>query len=566
MTSEDIYSFGPRYNNGDTLFRLFAPQRRDVVLEIEGRDPVSMNVAADGFLAIHAAASPGTRYRFRVDGTAVPDPASRRQSGGVHGWSVLERPHSHAWRANDWRGRDWEETVFYEIHAGLAGGFKGTADRLEFLRDTGFTAIELMPIAAFPGDRNWGYDGVLPFAPHEAYGSPDELKALVDRAHELGLSIYLDVVYNHFGPDGNYLSLYAPEFFRRDIHTPWGAAVDFRQESVRRFFIENARYWIDEFRFDGLRLDAVHAITPSDWLTDLAREVKSAAKDRKIHLVVENDRNEATLLRQGFDAQWNDDFHHATHVLLTAESHGYYADFADEPAGRLARTLAEGFAYQGEYSENQKRARGTLSSDLPSTAFVCFLQNHDQIGNRALGERLSALVHPRALEAAVALLLLAPSIPLVFMGEEIGSETPFLYFTDHGPGLAKAVREGRAREFSFSANDLPDPNGVSSFERSRPKNGGQSEHWTSLYRALLKRREDTIVPRLRGTSSIYAKAISATAVMAGWRMGDGSRLTIACNLGEAAVDCRMPLETPIWGEKKQATLSGRSTVAWLVEA
>jgi len=339
------------------------------------------------------------------------------------------------------------------------------------LRDLGFTAIELMPVAAFPGTRNWGYDGVLPFAPAEAYGTPDELKALIDRAHELGLMMMLDVVYNHFGPDGNYLSAYAPEFFRDEVHTPWGAAIDFRCHAVRRFFIENALYWIREFRFDGLRLDAVHAIEPKDFLVDLAREVRASTPGRHTHLVLENDANDAELLRDGFDGQWNDDFHHTVHVLLTGEGFGYYRDHVHDPAKRLARVLAEGFDYQGQTSQHRARARGSRSCDLSPASFVSFLQNHDQVGNRAGGERLIDLADEDALRAAIALLLLAPQIPLVFMGEEIGTRAPFLFFTDHGPRLAQAVREGRAREFAFETHkEMPDPNAIETFLASQPEN------------------------------------------------------------------------------------------------
>src|SRR5262249_34307849 len=347
----------------------------------------------------------------------------------------------------------------------------------------------------FPGRRNWGYDGVLPFAPAAAYGTPDDLKALVDAAHGYGLVMFLDVVYNHFGPDGNYLAAYAPQFFRNDISTPWGPAIDFRQPEVRRFFIENALYWLMEFRFDGLRFDAVHAISEPDWLDEMAAQVRATVeRGRHARLGLAHAGNAASPLAGDFDAQWNDDGHHALHVLLTGEHDGYYADYADGPASRLARVLAEGFAYQGEPSRHRGgKPRGTPSGHLPPTAFVLFLQNHDQIGNRALGERLTALADPAALEAAIALLLLCPQIPLLFMGEEVASPSPFLFFTDHNEELAAAVRAGRRREFasftSFLARRgsvLPDPNAIETFERSIPKpdpeRGNARE---KLYRELL---------------------------------------------------------------------------------
>lgn len=558
------YTFGAQRKDDSVLFRLFAPSEPKVALEVEGHAKIPMRPVGDGFLEGRASnVSAGTRYRFVVNGRPVPDPASRRQSGGVHGWSVLTDDGSYSWHDQNWRGRPWEETVLYEMHIGLAGGFERAAADLEHLRDIGLTALELMPIAAFPGTRNWGYDGVLPYAPSEAYGTPDELKALIDRAHGLGISVFLDVVYNHFGPDGNYLSLTAPEFFREDVHTPWGAAIDFRREPVRRFFIENALYWLTEFRFDGLRLDAVHAITPSDWLKDLTHEVRAGVPpDRHVHLIVEDDHNDPTLLRSAFDAQWNDDLHHVLHVLLTGERHGYYADFVDAPAERLARALAEGFVYQGEFSKAQSRPRGARSSDLPPTAFVSFLQNHDQIGNRAHGERLTVLADEQALKAAVALLLLAPQIPLVFMGEEIGSQTPFLYFTDHGPRLAQAVREGRAREFAFTTNELADPNSPETFEHSRPKPGAARETWLTFYRDLLRLRHEEIGRGLEGARSLSAKAVGPAAVVASWRMSDGMRLTIACNLGEHDIICGLPSSKPIWG-MQQEDLPARRTIAWL---
>jgi malto-oligosyltrehalose trehalohydrolase len=361
--------------------------------------------------------------------------------------------------------------------------------------------------------------------------------------------IFLDVVYNHFGPDGNYLHLYAPQMFRDDVTTPWGPALDFRCEEVRRFFTDNMLYWLIEYRFDGLRLDAVHAIPDREWLETMAAEVRRTIEPaRAIHLVLENDANTASYLAHGFDAQWNDDGHHALHVLLTGEEDGYYADYADAPAARLARCLKAGFIYQGEPSSYRNgKPRGTDSTHLPPTSFVLFLQNHDQIGNRAFGERLTALVRREALEAAIALQLLCPQIPLIFMGEECASMSQFLFFTDHNPDLAQAVREGRRREFAHFAKfsdpqllaQIPDPNALETFERSRPAmhpvDAGRREE---LYRQLLTLRRAEIVTRLDGARALDAHAVGAAAVLARWRMGDGSTLVLASNLG--AQPARIP--------------------------
>ena len=560
--------FGPLTKRDSCVFRLFAPAAREVILEIDGRPDEAMTHAGDGWHAREIAALPGTRYAFRVDGTRIPDPASRRQEGGVHGFSVVT-DERYRWSTKAWKGRPFEETVFYETHAGLEGGYRKLAARLPALRDLGVTAIELMPVAAFPGARNWGYDGVLAFAPAESYGTPDDLKALVDRAHALGLMMVLDVVYNHFGPDGNYLHLTAPGFFRDDRTTPWGDAIDFRNDMVRRFFIENALYWTQDFRFDGLRLDAVHAIADKRFLLALSQEVRAAAAGRHIHLVLENDDNDASLLESAFSAQWNDDFHHAMHVLLTGETQGYYADHADKPAERLARVLAGGFDYQGAFSEHRKTNRGSPAGALPPTAFVSFLQNHDQTGNRGKGDRLTQLASEENLKAALALLLLSPQIPLLFMGEEVGSRAPFHYFTDHGPELARAVREGRAREFPGEA--MSDPNAEETFQSSDPfRCAPDGERWRAFTRELLALRARTIVPRLKGARALGANAMGDRSVIARWRLGDGSRLTIAANFGDgplalSSLDAGEPSHL-IYGALAADGLPLSSTAAWLAPA
>lgn len=534
-----------------TRFRLWAPESDEVLLEIEGRPPAPMRRDSAGWHMGEAPVGAGARYRFRVaSDLLVPDPASRWQHGDVHDASIVVDPQAYAWQHPGWRGRPWHEAVIYELHVGCMGGFDAVRAALPRLRDLGVTAVELMPIGAFPGRRNWGYDGVLPYAPDTAYGSPEALKALVDAAHGLGLMMLLDVVYNHFGPDGAYLHAYATPFFDEGIHTPWGTAIDFTRPEVRSYFEDNALLWLNEYRFDGLRLDAVHAIAEADWLDALAARIRREIPDRHTHLVLENERNAARHLKPGgeFDAQWNDDGHNVLHPLLTGEREGYYADFASDGAEKLATVLREGFLFQGQRSAHLGAPRGEPSAHLPPTAFVLFLQNHDQVGNRAFGERLDRLADPLALEAAVALLLLSPQIPLLFMGEEWGATAPFLFFTDHNAELAPLVREGRRREFAhFTAfrdeavrARIPDPNAEATFvdsvpdasEAHRPPHAAR----LALYRTLLALRHRAIIPRLPGAQAIEAHAIGEAAVLARWQLGDGAGLTIACNLGAQPIE------------------------------
>ncbi|MGQ4879728.1 malto-oligosyltrehalose trehalohydrolase [Billgrantia sp. LNSP4103-1] len=546
------YTFGAQVIGPDwTRFAIWAPSASRVDLEVEGLAPVTMTHGGEGRFVGEASCDHGARYRYRVfiddatTGLAIPDPASRAQAGGIEGWSLVIDPCRHAWRHADWQGRPWRETVLYEVHLGTLGGLAAARRHLPYLVDLGVTAVELMPVAAFPGARNWGYDGVLPYAVDEAYGDPNALKAFIDEAHGLGLMVFLDVVYNHFGPDGNYLGHYAGAFFRDDRQTPWGPAIDFRQPMVRRFFIENALMWLGDYRLDGLRFDAVHAISERDFLVELAETIRNHLDaQRHVHLVLENEHNDAELIGPGrFTAQWNDDWHNVMHVLLTGESEGYYADFAEASTQKLARCLGEGFIFQGE-ATRQGTSRGTPSAHLPPTAFVAFLQNHDQIGNRALGERLSRLTDPEALAAARLALLLSPMVPLMFMGEEWASERPFLFFTDHRAELAEAVREGRRSEFAaFSAFQdpasraaIPDPNDVTTFEASRPdfeaRDAAPHADWLAEVRRLLAIRHAEIVPRLDGARALGADVLAEGAVVARWQMNDDTQLVIAMNLSE----------------------------------
>ncbi len=541
-----------------TRFRLWAPDQRTVNLDLKDHSPLTMDPAEDGWFEVEAPVGRGTRYRFRLsDTSAVPDPASRCQDGGVHGWSIVVDPDFYAWRTRNWLGRPWEEAIIQELHVGTLGGFSGVTDKLAGLADLGITAVELMPVGAFSGSRNWGYDGVLPYAPAESYGTPDELKTLIDRAHELGLMVLLDVVYNHFGPDGNCLGAYAGAFFHPEVDTPWGGAVAVDKPAVHRFFVDNALMWLEEYRIDGLRFDAVHAIDNDGFLDMMAREIRQRIdSDRHIHLILENERNDVDRLAPGlYDAQWNDDFHNVLHVLLTGETTAYYADFAEAPTQRLARCLSEGFVYQGEGSTNHGgRPRGKSSAHLSPTAFVSFLQNHDQIGNRALGERLTLLAPPDKLRAATVLLLLAPQIPLLFMGDENGSTTPFLFFTDFHDDLADAVREGRRREFAgFPAfadaearEHIPDPNAPGTFAASRAEPGSDADQWRNLYKRLIALRHEMIIPRLKNTHADGAQLLGDGAVVARWRMGDGALMSIAINLGDKAATFPIHPSPPVF--------------------
>ncbi|WP_213938855.1 malto-oligosyltrehalose trehalohydrolase [Pseudomonas sp. dw_612] len=529
-----------------TRFALWAPDALNVSLELDDGQSLPLLPQADGWFVIKTRCPAGTRYRYNIDGELeVPDPASRAQAGDLDRHSVVVDPLAYHWQHNDWQGRPWNEAVIYELHVGALGGFSEVEQHLARLVELGITAIELMPLAQFPGERNWGYDGVLPYAPHASYGSPDQLKHLIDTAHGHGLAVILDVVYNHFGPDGNYLHRYAKGFFREDKHTPWGAAIDFRRREVRDFFIENALMWLLEYRFDGLRLDAVHAIEDPDFLQELAQRVRRhTAPGRHVWLNVENEHNQASLLEQGFDAQWNDDGHNALHVLLTGETDAYYADYAENPTEQLARCLSEGFVFQGHLNRHGE-SRGEPSGHLPPSAFVLFLQNHDQIGNRAFGERLHQLAPTDALKAATALLLLSPMIPLMFMGDEFAAEQPFLFFTSHHGELAELVREGRRNEFAaFSAfkdphkrEKIPDPNAPQTFEASQPKPAGDpAQHaMHDLYRQLLQLRHQHIIPHLPGARALGAEVLGEGAVSASWRLGNGNLLRIDLNLSDAPV-------------------------------
>jgi malto-oligosyltrehalose trehalohydrolase len=569
--------------DGGVRFGLWAPSQEAVALALEDEGRVlPMERLEDGFFGLTTgAARAGTRYRYQLgDGSRVPDPASRYQPDDVHGPSVVVDPRAYAWRHTAWRGRPWHEAVLYELHVGAftdEGTFDGVRRKLDHLAEVGVTAVELMPISDFSGTRNWGYDGVRPFAPDAAYGGPDELKRLIDEAHGRGLMMFLDVVYNHFGPDGNYLHQYAESFFEPEEHTPWGAAVNYKVRAVRDFAIHNVLYWLEEFRFDGLRFDAVDRIIDrgeEHILQEIAATVRrTIPAERHVHLVLENDKNQARLLERDeggrsiyYDAQWNDDIHHVYHHLLTREAGGYYADYAVGAHERLGRALSSGFVYQGDVSHyRHDEVRGEPSAHLPPTAFVGFIQNHDQVGNRAFGERIADLAEHDAVKALQAVLLLAPQIPLLFMGEEWGATQPFCFFTDFHDELADAVREGRRREFKrfpeFASEaaraHIPDPNAFSTFAASRLDWAGpqQPDHgsWLDLVRRLLRIRREAIVPHLHGIGGNAAQAtmLSDSALRVRWILGDGSALELVANLVDQTSEVRV--ENQIGGDVLFAT-------------
>jgi maltooligosyltrehalose trehalohydrolase len=567
---------------GGARFRLWAPSSPRVELELEmlrgqgagARLRFAMRACEGGWHETDIAdAQAGSRYRFIVQipgaqALAVPDPASRSNPQGVHGPSAIVDP-EFAWRNPDWGGLSWPEAVLYELHMGTftrEGTFAAACRRLEDLKDLGITALQLMPVAAFPGERSWGYDGVLQFAPAACYGSPGDLKGFVDAAHSLGMMVLLDVVYNHFGPEGNYLHVYCPEFFNSSQKTPWGPAINFDGEhsrTVRDFFLHNALYWIEEYRFDGLRLDAVHAMrdqSSPDIVSEIARALRAGpGRTRQVHLVLENNANQVGYLERDAagrplhaTAQWDDDVHHSLHVLVSGESDGYYADYAAQPLQRLGRSLAEGFAYQGEYSVFRDKLRGEPSGRLPPAAFVGFLQNHDMIGNRACGDRITSFADERLLPAAYASLLLSPQVPMLFMGEEFAASTPFLFFCDFGPELAFSVSNGRRREFKrFAAfadeaavERIPDPNAESTFltsklrwhERELPPHRARLD----FIRELLALRQRHLAPHLAAMTRGGCFEIVNDVLRAEWRLPNDALWTLIAHFGTHAAYATAP--------------------------
>ena len=564
--------FGARLTADGASFRLWAPAAQRVDLLLEKSFPLQRS-RAGWFRADIAGVKAGARYKFRIDDEIdVPDPASAFQPDDVFGPSEVIDHAGFPWRASDWRGRPWQEVVLIETHVGTftrEGSYRAMIDKLDHLAASGITALELMPLSDFAGSRGWGYDGVLWYAPDSAYGRPDDLKTLIDEAHLRGLMVFLDVVYNHFGPEGNYLGRYAPTFFT-DAQTPWGSVIDYRLPQVRAFAIENALNWLDEYRFDGLRFDAVNNIfEPGDvpLLHDLSLAVGNLAAEtgRHIHLVLENGDNIASLLdptqeppRGKYRGQWNDDYHHAWHVLLTGEAQGYYGDYQRSPRRDLARALGSGFVYQGEAAAFWGgKPRGEPSGTLPPSAFVNFLQNHDQIGNRAFGDRLESIADPKAIEAALAITLLAPITPMLFMGEEWGSKVPFPFFCDFHGNLADAVRKGRRKEYDWAyakfGDEVPDPLDAATFQSAvldwDARNQPAGKRRLALVRELLAIRQREITPRLAGAAFGDAQTADNGLLTASWRIGDGAMLRLTANLSvnEMVRTSTQTTGTPMWG-------------------
>jgi maltooligosyltrehalose trehalohydrolase len=577
--------FGPQLTKHGTRFRLWAPaaKRVDVMLE----QPHAMARGGDGwFTAELAGVRAGARYKFRIDDEIdVPDPGSDFQPDDVFGPSEVIDHTNFAWRAHDWRGRPWQDAVIVEAHVGAftpKGSYLAMVDHLDHLVETGITALELLPLADFAGSRNWGYDGVQWYAPDSAYGRPEDLKTLIDEAHLRGLMVMLDVVYNHFGPEGNYLGRYAPTFFT-EAHTPWGSAIDYRVPQVRAFAIENALHWLSDYRFDGLRLDAVNSIVEPGGLSllhDLSAAVGELAKgtNRQLHLVLENGDNRASILDPAQDppqgkyrAQWNDDYHHAWRVLMTGEKQGYYGDYQRAPLQDIARSLSSGFVYQGEMSAFRGGARGEPSGALSPMAFINFLGNHDQIGNRPLGDRLESVARSDAIEAAMAVMLLAPGIPMLFMGQEWGSKTPFPFFCDFKGGLADAVRQGRRSEYEWAyaeyGGEVPDPLELWTFQSAvldwdEPRQAAPQKR-LKLVRDLLEIRRKEIVPRMAGAAFGQAHPTPDSLLTADWRMGDGTTLALLANPSDRDISHATPPSkgTLIWGSELNGRVP-RWSVVW----
>jgi maltooligosyltrehalose trehalohydrolase len=575
--------------NGGVRFRLWAPGAASVTLFLDGGQAVlPMEKASGGWhQLLTAAAKACSLYQYALpNGMLVPDPVSRFQPEDVHGPSEVIDPASYDWTV-EWSGREWDDVVLYELHIGAftnKGTFRSAIGKLDHLVRLGVTAIELMPVADFPGRRNWGYDGVLPYAPDSSYGRPDDFKALIEAAHARGIAVLLDAVYNHFGPDGNYLPAYAPAFFSDRRHTPWGAAINYDgpdSESVREFAIHNALYWIEEFNLDGLRFDAAHAIvdeSPKHVLDEIAERAR-AQVDRPIHLLLENEENDARrIVRLGgapkhCTAQWNDDLHHVLHVAATHERTGYYADYEGR-TDLLATALAEGFAFQGEIMPCRGSPRGERSALLPPDAFVAFIQNHDHIGNRAFGERLGMIAPDDVMRALSAVYLLLPQIPMIFMGEEWDAQQPFPFFCDFDGDLAKEVRQGRCQEFAHfpefadpkQRERIPDPLAEGTFNSAKLDWDRVDDSHLARYQALLTVRRREIAPLLKhiargGDGVVHGDG----AVRVRWRVGLDKTLELSANLSEVRVEFPPAQGRRLWSEGDTEPQLGPWSVCWTVE-
>ena len=537
MTTRQEPSYGATLNGDVAEFRVWAPFQRKITLRLTRgaiTEDIAMESDGEDFIAV-APASAGDRYCYVLDdGTAVADPISRLLREGVHGPTEIVDPEAFQWsdRGEHWRGLDLRDYVIYELHVGTftpEGTFDGAVRKLDYLKQLGITVIEIMPVAAFPGSRGWGYDGVSPYAVQASYGGPDGLKRLVDAAHRIGLAVILDVVYNHLGPEGNYLPKFGP-YFTSHHKTPWGDAVNYDSEGcehVRQYVVDNALYWIREYRLDGLRLDAVQTIkddSPQHIVAEVHARVQEVARqlNRQVCVIAETDENDSRYVKPasrggyGLDAVWSDDFHHAIHAFFAGERQGYYQDFADPQ--QIARALREGYVFQGDYFRFWSAPRGTSAKDVALPANVICIQNHDQVGNRAKGERLTALIPRGARKVVAALLLLAPHTPLLFMGQEYDETAPFQFFADfQDPALKKAVSEGRRSEFKdFDFNDVPDPEDPQTFGRSRLTWADAAENREMLewYRQLLQLRKQYVTNSERIADANYEAGVLTMTVPA----------------------------------------------------
>jgi maltooligosyltrehalose trehalohydrolase len=562
--------FGSEPRNGKTRFKIWAPKCKSIRLKLKGRRTLlELEAVGEGWHRLDVdGVKAGALYKYVLpDGSEIPDPSSRHQPHDVHGFSEVIDPKDFAWTDVDWRGRSWEEAIIYELHIGTfteEGTFRAAMAKLDHLVALGITAIQIMPLADFYGKFNWGYDGAMWFAPDSSYGRPEDLKAFIDAAHRRSLMVFLDVVYNHFGPHGNYLPAIAPIFTKKH-KSPWGEAINFDGPGaavVREFVIESALYWVTEFNFDGLRFDAVHAIADASAthiLEVLAARIRAARPHRHTHLIVENSENQEIWLRRNsgaepvhYTAQWNDDVHHLLHAAATGENTGYYADFdnLEERSDKLARALAEGFAYQGEVKPHEGMKRGEPSVGLPATSFVVYMQDHDQVGNRVKGDRIAKLANEDAVKALTAVYLLSPQIPMLFMGEEWSSRKPFPFFSDVPAELRDVVRKGRQEELKStpehedptkpSVEETVDPTSVKTFRSAKLdwENLKHEPHarWLEHYRSLIDVRTMEIIPRLFGQEGFasHYEVLGPKAVLVSWRMGDGSVLRLYANLDNDA--------------------------------
>jgi len=552
-------------------FRVWAPKVSSLSLRTVGEPKeILMDPEKNGYFTTFVnGLGPGTKYFYLLNGNRQrPDPVSRFQPEGVHGPSEVVDPNEFKWEDQDWKGIPLEQIMFYEIHSGTftpGGTFEAIISAIDYLKnELGITAIELMPVAQFPGERNWGYDGTYLYAPQNSYGGPNGLKSLVNACHKNGLAVILDVVYNHLGPEGNYLSDYGPYFTDR-YKTPWGPAINYDgpgSDEVRKFIIHNALYWVTEYHIDGLRIDAIHGIfdfSAKHILFDIREAVHQQAKELGRHIVViaESDLNDVRVIDSprrggyGLDAQWNDDFHHCLHTVLTGERNGYYQDFGD--FNQLVKSLREGFVYSGQYSAYRKRRHGSSSKHLSPSKFVVFSQNHDQVGNRMKGDRLSTLVSFEALKLAAGIVLLSPNIPLLFMGEEYGEEAPFQYFVSHSDHLLiEAVRRGRMEEFSAFrwGGEIPDPQDEMTFLRSKIdldlRHHEKNKTLLEFYKMLIRLRKEIPALSFQDKKGLQIKSFKREKAIIMKREHVGDRVIAVFNFNDKPIKIETMVQKGRW--------------------